>query len=132
VRLLERGSDDVLVKPFSYPELRARIAAVLWRTAPAGHSHSCSPARCAPIYATAACPSTSASGALRSRVPALVPPGRRAHSRVDKYQLWTALIHKTSDPPDPSDGHVLGGGSEKAPGCPSEPRRGLLRVGDDR
>jgi DNA-binding response OmpR family regulator len=34
VRLLERGGDDVLVKPFSYPELRARIAAVLRRTAP--------------------------------------------------------------------------------------------------
>lgn len=34
VRLLERGEDDVLVKPFCYPELRARIAAVLRRTAP--------------------------------------------------------------------------------------------------
>jgi DNA-binding response OmpR family regulator len=34
VRLLERGADDVVVKPFSYPELRARIAAVLRRTAP--------------------------------------------------------------------------------------------------
>jgi DNA-binding response OmpR family regulator len=34
VRLLERGGDDVVVKPFSYPELRARIAAVLRRTAP--------------------------------------------------------------------------------------------------
>jgi DNA-binding response OmpR family regulator len=34
VRLLERGGDDVLLKPFSYPELRARIAAVLRRTAP--------------------------------------------------------------------------------------------------
>lgn len=34
VRLLERGGDDVLVKPFSYPELLARIAAVLRRTAP--------------------------------------------------------------------------------------------------
>lgn len=34
VRLLERGSDDVIVKPFSYPELRARIEAVLRRTAP--------------------------------------------------------------------------------------------------
>ena len=29
VRLLERGGDDVIAKPFSYPELRARIAAVL-------------------------------------------------------------------------------------------------------
>ena len=35
VRLLERGGDDVIVKPFSYPELRARIAAVLRRTAAA-------------------------------------------------------------------------------------------------
>jgi two-component system phosphate regulon response regulator PhoB len=34
VRLLERGGDDVVVKPFSYPELRARIAAVLRRTMP--------------------------------------------------------------------------------------------------
>jgi len=34
VRLLERGGDDVIVKPFSYPELRARIGAVLRRTAP--------------------------------------------------------------------------------------------------
>lgn len=34
VRLLERGSDDVIVKPFSYPELRARIAAVLRRSVP--------------------------------------------------------------------------------------------------
>jgi DNA-binding response OmpR family regulator len=34
VRLLERGSDDVIAKPFSYPELRARVDAVLRRTAP--------------------------------------------------------------------------------------------------
>ncbi len=34
VRLLERGGDDVILKPFSYPELRARITAVLRRTAP--------------------------------------------------------------------------------------------------
>jgi DNA-binding response OmpR family regulator len=34
VRLLERGGDDVVVKPFSYAELRARIAAVLRRTVP--------------------------------------------------------------------------------------------------
>jgi DNA-binding response OmpR family regulator len=34
VRLLERGGDDVLVEPCSYPELRARIAAVLRRRAP--------------------------------------------------------------------------------------------------
>ena len=30
-RLLERGGDDVIAKPFSYPELRARIAALLRR-----------------------------------------------------------------------------------------------------
>jgi len=34
VRLLDRGGDDVVLKPFSYPELRARFAAVLHRTAP--------------------------------------------------------------------------------------------------
>jgi DNA-binding response OmpR family regulator len=32
IRLLERGGDDVVAKPFAYPELRARIAAVLRRT----------------------------------------------------------------------------------------------------
>jgi DNA-binding response OmpR family regulator len=31
IRMLDRGGDDVLAKPFSYPELRARIAAVLRR-----------------------------------------------------------------------------------------------------
>ena len=31
IRLLERGGDDVVQKPFSYPELRARIGAVLRR-----------------------------------------------------------------------------------------------------
>jgi DNA-binding response OmpR family regulator len=34
VRLLERGGDDVIAKRFSYPEVRARIAAVLRRTMP--------------------------------------------------------------------------------------------------
>ena len=29
IRVLERGGDDVVRKPFAYPELRARIAAVL-------------------------------------------------------------------------------------------------------
>src|SRR5205823_6860070 len=28
IRLLERGGDDVVAKPFAYPELRARIAAM--------------------------------------------------------------------------------------------------------
>lgn len=32
LRAFERGSDDVVAKPFSYPELRARIRAVLRRT----------------------------------------------------------------------------------------------------
>ena len=32
IRLLERGGDDVVLKPFAYPELRARIAAILRRT----------------------------------------------------------------------------------------------------
>ena len=31
IRVLERGGDDVVRKPFAYPELRARIAAVLRR-----------------------------------------------------------------------------------------------------
>jgi DNA-binding response OmpR family regulator len=34
VRVLERGGDDIVVKPFSYPELRARVRAVLRRTRP--------------------------------------------------------------------------------------------------
>jgi DNA-binding response OmpR family regulator len=33
IRGLERGADDYVVKPFSYPELRLRIAAVLGRAA---------------------------------------------------------------------------------------------------
>jgi DNA-binding response OmpR family regulator len=34
VRLLERGADDVIVKPYGYIELRARVAAVLRRCTP--------------------------------------------------------------------------------------------------
>lgn len=34
VRVLDRGGDDILRKPFSYPELVARIRAVLRRTQP--------------------------------------------------------------------------------------------------
>src|SRR5450755_405443 len=30
-RVLERGGDDIIAKPLSYPELRARVAAVLRR-----------------------------------------------------------------------------------------------------
>ena len=32
IRVLDRGGDDVVRKPFAYPELRARIAAVLRRS----------------------------------------------------------------------------------------------------
>jgi DNA-binding response OmpR family regulator len=32
IRVLERGGDDIVRKPFAYPELRARIAAVLRRS----------------------------------------------------------------------------------------------------
>jgi len=32
IRMLERGGDDIVEKPFAYPELRARIAAVLRRS----------------------------------------------------------------------------------------------------
>src|SRR3954465_1639488 len=32
VRYLERGSDDVVPKPFSYPELRGRVRAVMRRS----------------------------------------------------------------------------------------------------
>jgi len=32
IRVLDRGGDDVLAKPYSYPELRARIAALLRRS----------------------------------------------------------------------------------------------------
>ena len=32
LRGFDRGADDYMVKPFSYPELRARIAALLWRS----------------------------------------------------------------------------------------------------
>ena len=46
IRLLERGGDDVVRKPFAYPELRARIAAVLRRSrAAAGRGGSCAPGR---------------------------------------------------------------------------------------
>jgi DNA-binding response OmpR family regulator len=34
IRYFDRGSDDVVTKPFSYPELRARIGAVLRRSRP--------------------------------------------------------------------------------------------------
>jgi DNA-binding response OmpR family regulator len=33
IRMLDRGGDDVVRKPFAYPELRARVAALLRRSA---------------------------------------------------------------------------------------------------
>jgi DNA-binding response OmpR family regulator len=38
IRVLERGGDDIIAKPFSYPELRARVAAVLRRAECKRHS----------------------------------------------------------------------------------------------
>jgi DNA-binding response OmpR family regulator len=38
IRVLERGGDDIIAKPFSYPELRARVAAVLRRAECRHHS----------------------------------------------------------------------------------------------
>jgi DNA-binding response OmpR family regulator len=37
IRVLERGGDDIIAKPFSYPELRARVAAVLRRAERSRH-----------------------------------------------------------------------------------------------
>jgi DNA-binding response OmpR family regulator len=37
IRMLERGGDDIIAKPFSYPELRARVAAVLRRAERSRH-----------------------------------------------------------------------------------------------
>jgi DNA-binding response OmpR family regulator len=44
VRCLQRGADDVISKPFSYPELRERVAAVLRRAAGRGAGRCCAPA----------------------------------------------------------------------------------------
>ena len=44
IRLLERGGDDVVKKPFAYPELRARIAALLRRSRATRRASGC----CAP------------------------------------------------------------------------------------
>ena len=47
IRMLERGGDDVVRKPFAYPELRARIAAVLTAlgAAPPNADHARGPDR---------------------------------------------------------------------------------------
>jgi DNA-binding response OmpR family regulator len=51
VRYLDHGSDDVVCKPFSYPELLARVRAVLHRAyaRPAGCSLTAGPLRLDPV-----------------------------------------------------------------------------------
>ncbi len=47
IRALDRGADDVVAKPFSYPELVARLRALLRRTATAGGE---GPLRVGPLF----------------------------------------------------------------------------------
>jgi DNA-binding response OmpR family regulator len=88
VRLLERGGDDVIVKPFSYPELCARIAVVLRRTLPREPRPvlSAGPVRI-DLRDRRVTVDKRAGGALRGRVPTAVSPGRRALASVDESQL---------------------------------------------
>jgi DNA-binding response OmpR family regulator len=68
IRLLERGGDDVVKKPFAYPELRARISAVLRRLqATRSGRRMLPPAQCRLTCARARC--GWASGRASSRRP---------------------------------------------------------------
>jgi DNA-binding response OmpR family regulator len=80
IRLLERGGDDVVPKPFSYPELRARIAAVLRRCQTARSGRRI--VRAGPIVID-----------VRSRE--VRAHGRRVDLSAKEYELLTALA---SDP----------------------------------
>ena len=85
VRGFERGTDDYVVKPFSYPELRGRVAALLRRAqgrrvrrAPAGRR-----ARARPAVAAGDAPRRGA-GALAEGVLAAAGAGLRADPGVDE------------------------------------------------
>jgi CheY-like chemotaxis protein len=94
VRLLERGGDDVILKPFSYPELRARVTAVLRRTAPRQRHPGAHCRQPAHRHAHPGGHRRRAGGrALGPGVSAALRPGGRAHARVH---------------PPRADGHHLG------------------------
>jgi DNA-binding response OmpR family regulator len=91
VGYLERGSDDVLAKPYSYTELRARVRALLRRTnriaggrvfrlgAPAGR-----------FGRARGVDGRRAGGADREGVRAAALPGGGADAGVDECEIWLA------------------------------------------
>ncbi|MGZ4182952.1 MAG: response regulator transcription factor [Solirubrobacteraceae bacterium] len=67
IRVLERGGDDIVRKPFAYPELRARIGALLRRS---GARRSAPILRAGPVQSTcgrARCASPAARSSCRPR-----------------------------------------------------------------